>query len=228
MSEHRGRSLSILTRKLGHSTKHFLQDYKWGFSFLQLFVCIILLAAWTVGIHIMWIHTHYTLALRNRLAEEISGEYRAILELAAAIETELDISDIDLCLLREQQLKDRIAKEIRGGTVAYAYPEATLKVHSIRKGLEAWFKKDKWWFLAMLVVTAICSTYWSFPVDPVMWATPIYAWLWIWIWLWGIWFGQFWAFCIGTTVGSRLLIILFWSFVGGILIGIPVALRMYF
>ena len=168
----------------------------------------------------MWIYTHYTLALRNRHPEEISGEYRAVLELAAAMQTELDIEDTDPSVLREKQLKDRIDKEIRGGAVSYAYPDTTLKSYSIWKSLKVWFKSlkvwfkiNRWWFLAILSTTIVCSIPWGF------WSST--AGFWFSCWLWSIWFGQFRAFCIGTTVGSRLLIILFWSFVGGLAVGIP-------
>lgn len=75
----------------------------------------------------MWIYTHYTLALRNRLQEQISGEHRAVLELAAAMQTELEIEHVDPHLLREKQLRERINKGIRGGAVSYAYADSTPK-----------------------------------------------------------------------------------------------------
>jgi hypothetical protein len=167
---------------------------------------MILLLLWTTGIYIMWIYTHNTLALRKRLPEEIPGENRAVLELAVAMQYELDIKDTDPTLLREKQLKERIKKEIRGGSISSANLSSTLESHSIQKSLITWFKIEKWWFLAMLSTSVICSTGWLF------------TWL-VSCWSFSIWFGQFWAFCIGTTVGSRLLIILFWSFVGLLTIG---------
>ncbi|KAJ4985482.1 hypothetical protein SVAN01_09047 [Stagonosporopsis vannaccii] len=188
-------------------------DYQWGFSFLQLFVCILLLLGWTIGIYVMWIYTHYTMQLRQRLAEEVSGEYRAVLELAAAMQSELDIDDTDVSFLREKQLEERIEKEIRGGAVAYAYPSSSsssassLKLHSIRSALKKWFRREK----------AVCSTFW---LVPALWYGSGTWWLWVWSWLWSVWFGQFWAFCIGTKTGSRLLIIAFWSLVGGLAVGI--------
>lgn len=145
----------------------------------------------------MWIYTHHTLALRNRQPEDISGVNRAILELAAAMHTDLDIVDTDLSMLREKQLKERIDKEIRGGAVSYIDPNTTLKSFSIWTGFKTWFKTDKWWFLAIFITSTACSTLWYAPSGS------------LWFWLWSVWFGQFCAFCIGTTVGSRLLIILF-------------------
>lgn len=129
------------------------------------------------------------------------------------MQIELDVENIDPCLLREKQLKERINREIRGGAVSYAYADSPPKFHSIRKSLKAWFKVEKWWFLAMLTATIIYSTVW------MLLPYGGNGGVWFWVWLWSVWLGQFWAFCIGTTVGSRLLIILFWSFVGGVAVG---------
>jgi hypothetical protein len=159
----------------------------------------------------MWIYTHFTLALRKRLPEEIPGENRAILELAVAMQDELDIKAIEPSILREQQLKERIKKEIQGGAISSTYFSSELESHSIRKGLVTWFKTDRWWLLAMLVTSTFAST-------AILWAMQEPSGLWVWSWSWSILFGQFWAFCIGTTVGSRLLIISFWSFVGGVIV----------
>ncbi|KAF3031934.1 hypothetical protein E8E11_001326 [Didymella keratinophila] len=172
-------------------------DYQWGFSFLQLFICIVLLLAWTIGIYIMWIYTHNTLALRKRLPEQIAGEHRAVLELAAAMQKELEIDDIE--------------PSVRGGAVSYAYPESQPYSFSIRKGFASWFKADKWWFLSMFVTSALIGTGWLFFVYSTFG-------FWAYFWLPSLWFGQFWAFCIGSTTGSRLLIILFWSLMGAIVV----------
>ena len=152
----------------------------------------------------MWIYTHYTMTLRNHVTERISGEYRAVLELAAAMQTELEIEDIYPFVLREKQLKERIDKEIRGGAISYAYSDSTLKFHSIRKTFKAWFKREKWWFLVMLSTTVLFSTTWM-----VFFAMENLGGMWFWVWLWAVWLGELWAFCIGTTAASRLLIIFF-------------------
>jgi hypothetical protein len=147
------------------------------------------------------------MALRNRHAHEISGENRAVLELAAAMQIELDIHEYHPSALKEKELKERIKKDIRGGTISSAYLGDALESHSVWKSLVVWFKRDKWWFMGMFVISAVSVSIWMF-ID--QWAE---------IWLWSVWFGMFWAFCIGTTVGSRLLIILFWGIKGGLTIG---------
>jgi hypothetical protein len=159
----------------------------------------------------MWIYTHFTMALRNRHSEEISGENRAVLELAVAMQTELDIKDTDPSALREKDLKESI-KQIRGGTISSAHLDSTLRSHSVRKSLMVWIKIEKWWFSAMFITSVLCAT--------GTWFMPLF----IWIWFLGVWCGQFWAFCIGTTMGSRLLVILFWSLVGVLVIVITLGL----
>ena len=156
----------------------------------------------------MWIYTHYAIASSNGQFEEVRGEYRAVLKLAAAITTELDIEDTELSVLREKQLNKRIDREIQGGTVSHAYPDSRPKAHSIRNGLKTWFKKDKWWFLAMLGTSLVCSI-------GSMYDGNVFFY-----WLSGVCVGQFWAFCIGTTMGSRLLIILLHSLAALVTMGI--------
>ena len=82
---------------------------------------MILLLAWTLGNYALWLHTHYMMTLRKKLYEEISGEHRAILELAAAMQRELDVEHIDPLVLREKQLKERINIEILGGRISYVH-----------------------------------------------------------------------------------------------------------
>jgi hypothetical protein len=139
--------------------------------------------------------------LRKRHPDDISGEHRAVIELAVAMQYELDIHDINPSMLREKQLKGRINKEFNGGTISYAYSKAELQTYSIKKGLKSWLKREKWWFAAIFVTSVLGSTLW------------MTSYMWFCYWSLGLWFGEFWAFCIGTTNGSRALITLFWCVV---------------
>jgi hypothetical protein len=149
------------------------------------------------------------MALRKRHPDDISGPNRAVIELAAAMQYELDIQGTDPSLLREKQLEERVDKQLRGGAVSYAYTKAGLQVHSFKHGLGSWFKKEKWWFSAILLTSTFIATFWM--IVHRYWAR-----LWFWTWCLGLWFGQFWAFCIGTTDGSRMLIIIFWCTISAI------------
>jgi hypothetical protein len=92
---------------------------------------MVLLLAWTLGIYALWLHTHYTMMLRKQLYEEISGEHRAILELAAAMQRELDVEDINPLVLREKQLKERINMEILGGRISYVHLRSKPELYSM-------------------------------------------------------------------------------------------------
>jgi hypothetical protein len=161
----------------------------------------------------MWIYTHYTIASHARHPEKVPGEYRAILELAVAMRTELDIGDARLSVLEEKQLRERIKKEIQGGAISHAYPDAELKVYSIRKSLRVWLKENTRWFVAMALTTLVCTGLW------------ILMPMWLWLWLLCVWFGQLFSFCIGTTTGSRLLIISIFSVGPGIALGVVATRR---
>jgi hypothetical protein len=146
----------------------------------------------------MWLRAHFTMTLRKRHPDDVSGAHRAILELAVAMQDELDIHDIDPSGLREKDLKERVDKELGGGAISYAYSKAELQTYSFRRGLSGWFKREKWWFAAIVVSSALITVV----------ATLTENGLWFGLWSMGIWCGQVSAFCMGTTNGSRALIML--------------------
>lgn len=47
------------------TNKVIYQRYQWGFSFLQLFINIILLSLWTIGMALVWVKSHLTLKLNG-------------------------------------------------------------------------------------------------------------------------------------------------------------------
>jgi hypothetical protein len=195
-------------------TNTILQNYLWGFSFVQLFICMLLLLAWTLGIYALWLHTHYTMTLRKRLYEDISGNYRAILELAAAMQRELHVEHVNPSVLREKQLKERVNKEILGGRISYINPTSEPEIYSMLKAFRAWSKTERWWLLAMMIISIFCSIGWLSIFFPLGTSE-----IWLWFWSLSVWLGQLSAFCIGSTAGSRLLIISFWAIIGAITIG---------
>lgn len=187
-------------------------DYQWGFSFLQLFICILLLLMWTVGTYILWLRAHFTFKLRGWDFNQVSGEHKAVLELAKAMQEDLDIKSSHCSLLIEKHLKERIDKELSGGSFSYspAYPE--LKGYSFRRGTKTWIKQNIWWFVAIMASTVFCGVGWM-------------AHAMVWIWNFGLWVGLLLAVCIGTSNGSRILITLFWSTLGVIGV-IPLSIMM--
>ena len=160
----------------------------------------------------MWLRTHFTMRLRERHSDDVSGKYRAVIELANAMQLELEIQDLHPSMLRERELNDRVEKELKGGAISYAYSKAEPQMYSFKKGLKGWFKREKWWFAAIFITSTLCSTLWT----NVLLA---YDGMWFYFWLIGLLWGQFCAFWLGTTNGSRVLIISFWCVISGIVIG---------
>jgi hypothetical protein len=148
----------------------------------------------------MWLRAHFTMTLRKRHPEDISGEHRAVIELAVTMQYELDIHDVVPSTLREKELKERVNKELKGGAIFYAYAKAELQTYNMKKGLKAWFKREKWWFSAMVVTSLLCSS---------LWMVPDIGFYFFWFWCFGLWVAQVCAFCVGTTNGSKALITLF-------------------
>ncbi|KAH7138665.1 hypothetical protein B0J11DRAFT_588081 [Dendryphion nanum] len=178
--------------------------YQWGFSFLQLVVSIILLSLWTLGIYIMWFRTHHIMKVLNRDRRDISGEHRAVIELAAAMQCELEILDTNPFILTEEQPSKKIKKELKGGAILYAYSVVRPRAYSIRASMQAWFEREKWWFLAIFATSMFCMAIPMFNhlQSPTKGYLPAFN---IWLWVWGLWLGIFLALCIGTSNGSRLL-----------------------
>lgn len=199
--------MTVTTSDPSNSADHSFQHYRWGFSFLQLLVFVILLFIWTIGIYTIWLRTHFTMALRQRHPDDISGEHRAVIELADAMQRELDIHDVHPSLLRERELREQVNEQLKGGAISYAYAKANVPTYHMWKAFKSWLKKEKWWFGAIFLTSVMCSTLWMSWKD---W--------YFWFWTFGLWLGQCFAFAMGTTKGSRALIILFWCVISSIVI----------
>lgn len=188
--------------------------YKWGFSFLQLTVCLILLLVWTSGLYIMWLKAHFTMKLRKRQHDEISGIHRGVIELSAAMQCELGMHNTDPFSLKEKELKEKVYKQLRGGGISYAYATKHSQMFSLRRGMKKWLKTDPLMIGNAVLITILSTTIWNIPspsaIDFSFWCV-------------GAWFGAVGALCIGNTRGSRMLFFLVWS---TLFVPLPVVLHL--
>lgn len=170
----------------------------------------------------MWLRTHYMLKNQQRYPDHISGEHRAAIELAAAMQDALDIQDTNPSSLREQQLKGRIEKELKGGAIMYANANAKVEMqaYSIKKSVRAWFKREKWGFSAIVFTCILSATMFTVIMFYILGTTDFRFWVWFWISCFSLLLGQVWAICVGTTNRSRILIILFWTTVTAVMASI--------
>ena len=117
---------------------------------------IILLWIWTLGILIMYTSSKLTRLQRGR--EDVAGEYKAVFELSDAMHTQLSQLGSeeakDVRQITESDLRQRIAKDLCGGTIAY--DTALLSKGDDGTGdidwtLKGWAKREIWWLIALAV-----------------------------------------------------------------------------
>ncbi|KAF2621982.1 hypothetical protein BU25DRAFT_219774 [Macroventuria anomochaeta] len=132
------------------------KTYQWGFSFVQLNIMIILLWVWTLGIIVMYTSSKFTMKQRGR--EDVAGEYKAVFELSGAMHLQLaqieNEEAKDVQQITESNLRQRITKDLRGGTIAYdtaLLPERNSGAEGIYWTLKAWTRREMWWLIATAV-----------------------------------------------------------------------------
>ncbi|KAH7087845.1 hypothetical protein FB567DRAFT_592502 [Paraphoma chrysanthemicola] len=184
-----------------------VKTYYWGFSFIQLNIMLILCIIWTIGISAMWIQSYMTMKQRGRT--HVAGEYKAVLELAHAITTQLhdagQASAKEVLDLSESELRRRFKKDLNDGSIAYEAPLMSTGQH----GFKTWLLAEMWWLAAILVVLGG-----FFSLCLLM---P-YAFSWV---LGGFLAALVLTVCIGTTGMSRA-VLLGWGIM--VFCGLPLAI----
>lgn len=114
----------------------------------MLILCII----WTIGIPILWTQSTMTMTARGR--NDVAGEYKAVLELANAVTTQLleagKLSNNEILSLSESALRRRFKEDLNGGAIAYEAPLLEGK----ERGLRFWMLQEKWWVAAIVASLA--------------------------------------------------------------------------
>ncbi|CAO2654126.1 Nn.00g108590.m01.CDS01 [Neocucurbitaria sp. VM-36] len=188
-----------------HGSCQPLLDYRWGFSYVQLFFMVVFLIIWSVGIYILWLRSHIIMKRRGRQA--VAGEVKAVFELADAMQMQLEEHGIEegfkISTLSESRLRRRITKDLRGGTISYK----TSLLENGKNGegdsgwgFKVWLKKEKWWLTGLLVsILVLLAAALTSPIrtSMVTYGLPLEVLI---------------SMYIGSTDRSRLIIFL-WSFI---------------
>jgi hypothetical protein len=132
--------------------------YKWGFSFLLLFVFLLTLLIWSIGMGVVWVRTDLT--LRAREIRDIPGKYKAIIELAEALQKEFDKEGMDPVDLKEEQITRKIRQDLKGGRIMHDQATTQQSRYRLRSILGRWFKMNKWWWLGYIFLTI----FWTMPL----------------------------------------------------------------
>ena len=176
-----------------------LGTYHWGFSFLLLFIFLLTLFIWSIGTYIFWLRAHH--ALRVREIHEIPGEYKAVIELAAAMRREFSKEGKDPTYLKEHQIIREIRRDLKGGRIMHENSITQQSKHRFRVVLVRWFKRDRWWLLGYVILT-------------VIWITLLFRAFLFFILSLTTSLGILLAMFIGRKTGSRVLMVLFSVVVG--------------
>ncbi|KAF2670615.1 hypothetical protein BT63DRAFT_413321 [Microthyrium microscopicum] len=192
-------------------------SFKWGFSFILIFVFLCLMLIWTLGTFLLWLKAHLTLRLNKERV--VCGETKAILQLADAIIRDLPTNDnIQHDMLTECQLNDYIRTRKRVGAIPEAidlsWKEAKLsqEFRSLLKG------SGKWWTLAYLLSVAAMITlpvYFK-SISTGFYVPPLFL----------IGSGMIAAPLVGRSRSSRFLIVLLSLLSGGVFM-LPGLFRLF-
>jgi hypothetical protein len=175
-----------------------LGTYQWGFSFLLLFIFLITLLIWSVGTYILWLRAY--LNLRACDVSDIPGEYKAVMDLAAAMQHQFEKEGLDLANLTEDEITRKIVRDWKGGSINHDKPLIQRSEFRLRAILARVFKKEKWWLLAYLVSTALWAGLLTMP-------NPSPADSFFFIFGLTVSIGVFLAMFIGNKTKSRVLLI---------------------
>ncbi|KAK6220077.1 hypothetical protein QIS74_05579 [Colletotrichum tabaci] len=123
------------------------ESYEWGFSFLQLYILVVLLLVWTLCIASVWLKARMTMRMRRR--HDVPRGYKGVLELAGAIRKELQECNPDD--LSHDQLHEEIKKRLRGGRIELEKADSP-EPWGLWRGAWAYCKDEKWWVVAITVM----------------------------------------------------------------------------
>ena len=181
------------------------QTYKWGFAFLILYILIVLLLIWTIGIYLTWLHAYFALESIGRPAS--AADYKAILDLATAVRKEFIETGQDPSELTSDEIRKHIMIKQKGGAIGPQKSESLVNTALIsacyRRAKPAlWDGPQKWWMLGLVVVA--CFTVGL--IHSSVGGEPSFVGIWGFSTFIGAFHGILFAMLIGSTRRSRLVI----------------------
>lgn len=115
-------------------------SYRWGFSFLILFIVTVTLTVWSLGMYMLFLDAY----LHSRLdrAGRRMGIHRAVLDLAACMQRDMNDEEFRQTA-SNRELHNRIRHELRGGSITYAMLDEKLLPVSRRVVILRWWLKRR-------------------------------------------------------------------------------------
>lgn len=121
------------------------QSYKWGVSFAQTYIMVIALLIWSIGTSIMWYKGHRRLPIVDQ--PEVPNGWRAVVELARAMEAEFRAAGVDVTAVTDDHAKRVVRKKLRGGSVSFRQHQLSRGEGDLGPAAWAWLKRERWWAL---------------------------------------------------------------------------------
>lgn len=175
--------------------------YRWGFSFLLLYVFVIIFLVWIIGMYGLYLDAY--LHSRLDVVQRHMGLERAVLDLSATMRKRVDNQDLDL------EGNSKLKSLVKGHMTYRELPLESLpppRWIKLREEWEnfrfwPWAKEEKWWLAAMLLFDVFLILSWTEPHFARGWsryfsAFPI--------------FGVFLVLLAGRRFPGRWLLFVFW------------------
>jgi hypothetical protein len=138
--------------------------YRWGFSFLLLFIVLILFIVWMLGTYVLWLDA--SLNSRLDIVKRDMGIYRATLDISSLIRNDLG-KEVD-ALTPNSVLKKRIREGKTGGRIDFRSVNDVPLPHTRFTKFQIWARaggKARWtprvalvFLLILLIVPSVYST----------------------------------------------------------------------
>jgi hypothetical protein len=153
------------------------KSYRWGFSFLLLWISVLLTALWAFGMHVMWLDAYFE--CHSDRAHRYMGTHRAALDFASAIIKDMG-NEAPPENASEKELVTHRKKALNGGEIPRLYPTSSHgdaiadPVRTRAGALHDWLDRRRWgrvlrrykWplivFVAFGVALFIFLTTWTF------------------------------------------------------------------
>lgn len=155
--------------------------YRWGFSFLLLFILLVFFVVWILGTYALWVDAY--LHSRLDIAERDMGLYRAALDISSVLQSDLD-KDID-AMTPNSVLRKRIKDHKNRGRISLQPLNDTLSMKTRMMRVRAWGRTggySRWiprFSLVLLVVLLLVVLFVIFTFYGWSWrmTEPIMTWI---------------------------------------------------
>lgn len=114
-----------------------LVKYKWGFSFLLLYIFVATWLAWTIGMYAFYLDTYFN--SRLDIVGRRMGIERAVVDISEAMQKRLDLDQVDLAD------NPTIQSQVKGGQISYKELPLDYSVVTRATKLRIWWRDFKLW-----------------------------------------------------------------------------------